>query len=75
MTNFDQSILYEGFEQVFNTEICLELGNQIADHFQVTLERGIYSAHLKLVVKLMYSDLQQTLCLMSTQAAEVEGKC
>lgn len=82
-TDYEQSILYEGFEDVFASEIALDLGKQQADHFALTLQRGVHSGHLKLVIKLLYSsDVEQTLCLMKshdreghhTQSAEAQSQ-
>jgi hypothetical protein len=59
---------------VFESEVCLELTKDSADHFMITLQRGQHSGHLKLIVKLMYAaDVEQTLCLVKSDL-EDQGK-
>lgn len=52
----------------------MEIDNDTADHFELTLQRGVHSGHLKLIVKLMYAkDVEQTLCLIRSELAN-QGK-
>lgn len=58
-------MLYEGFTEVFNTEVALDLEKGQADHFDLSLQKGMHSGHLKLHVALRFSkDITATLCLM-----------
>jgi hypothetical protein len=64
--------LYEGFQDVFSTEVSLDLKEQQADHFEVVLQRGMHSGHLKLKVKLLHcaQECEITLCIMKTVSKE-----
>ena len=65
-TDFEKSIVYEAFNEVYTEQFALILkgGNCQADHFTLKLERGAMSKHFKLNIKLDYSELEQTLYLL-----------
>ena len=67
ITDFDKSIMYEAFFDVYVGEAVLplqEIGQ--ADHFDVILQQGSASGHNKLIVKLKYTDVEQSLCLFNS---------
>jgi hypothetical protein len=50
MTDLTQSQLYEGFTNVFQTETSIPVSATLNDTFDINLERGMHSGHLKLTV-------------------------
>ena len=67
ITDFDKGIMYEAFFDVYVGDAVLplqEIGQ--ADHFEVILQQGSSSGHLKLIAKLKYTDIEQSLCLFNS---------
>ena len=59
--------MYEAFFDVYVGEAVLplqEIGQ--ADHFDVILQQGSASGHLKLIAKLRHTDVEQNLCLFNS---------
>ena len=67
ITDFEKSIMYEAFFDVYVGEAVLPLQEvDQADHFDIILQQGSASGHFKLVVKLKYTDIEQNLCLFNS---------
>ena len=61
--------MYEAFFDVYVGEAVpplQEIGQ--ADHFEVILQQGSVSGHLKLIAKLKHTDVEQSLCLFNSDA-------
>lgn len=66
-TDFDKSIIYEAFFDVYVGDAILPLQEEgQADHFEVILQQGSASGHLKLIAKLKYTDIEQSLCMFNS---------